>query len=116
MSHLQIAIKELFSIVIALELWGDLLENKNVLFLTDNAAITCVINRQTSKEPTIMRLVRRLVVVCMCKNIHFKAEHIPGKVNVIGDGLSRLKFQEVRQKAPWLDLEETPIPSELMII
>lgn len=116
MSHLQIAIKELFPIVIALELWGDLLENKNVLFLTDNAAITCVINRQTSKEPTIMRLVRRLVVVCMCKSIHFKAEHIPGKVNVIADGLSRLKFQEVRQKAPWLDLEETPIPLELMII
>lgn len=49
MSHLQIAIKELFPIVIALELWGDLLENKNVLFLTDNAAVTCVINRQTSK-------------------------------------------------------------------
>lgn len=63
-----------------------------------------------------MRLVRRLVVVCMCKNIHFKTEHIPGKVNVIADGLSRLKFKEVRQKAPWLDLEETPIPPELMII
>lgn len=93
MSHLQITIKELFPIVIALELWGDLLENKNVLFLTDNAAITCVINRQTSKEPTIMRLVRRLVVVWMCKNIHFKAEHIPGKVNVIADCLD-LNFRK----------------------
>ncbi|XP_061170929.1 uncharacterized protein LOC133180416 [Saccostrea echinata] len=113
---LQIAIKELFPIVLALEVWGDILENRNVLFLTDNAAVACVTYKQSSKEPIIMRLIRRLVVVCMCKNIHFKAQHIPGKVNVVADGLSRLKFQELRRTAPWLDLKATPIPPELMNI
>lgn len=63
-----------------------------------------------------MRLVKRLVVVCVCKNIYFQAQHIPGKENVIADGVSRLKFQEVHFRAPWLDLEPTPIPPELIYI
>lgn len=46
----QIAIKELFPIVVALELWGTVLENKKILFMTDNMAIVHAINKQTCKD------------------------------------------------------------------
>ena len=42
----QIFIKELFPIVLALEIWGKSFENKeiHVLFLSDNAAVVHMIN------------------------------------------------------------------------
>lgn len=41
----QIAIKELFPIVVALELWGTVLRNKKILFMKDNMAIVYAINK-----------------------------------------------------------------------
>ena len=46
----QIAIKELFPIVLALEIWGKSLENKEILFLSDNEVVVHVINKQTFKQ------------------------------------------------------------------
>jgi hypothetical protein len=40
----QIAIKELFPIVIALKLWGKYMVNSKVLFLSDNQAVVEVLN------------------------------------------------------------------------
>lgn len=42
-----------------------------------------------------MKLVRRIVLICLRHNILFKAKLIPGKQNVVGDKLFRLKFQEI---------------------
>lgn len=49
-----------------------------------------------------MRLVRRLVPACLFNNIHFKAKHIEGKLNVTVDRLSRFQFQAARDSAPHL--------------
>ena len=50
LDHHQIAIKELFPIVLALEIWGRLLKNKKILFMSDNEAVVHVINKQSSRE------------------------------------------------------------------
>lgn len=105
----QIAIKELFPIVLALEFWGPDLKNSKVLFMTDNEAVAAVINKQSSKDKILMKLIRRLVVSALTNNIYFRAKHIPGKQNVVADRLSRLQFQEAFQIAPWLN----PVPSQL---
>ena len=63
-----------------------------------------------------MQLLRRLVISSLKFNIMFKAEHIPGKQNVIADHLSRLKFQEARQAAPWLSPHPTSVPQQLIFI
>lgn len=106
--------KELFPIVIALELWGPYLCHKKVLFKTDNSAVAAIINRQTCKDAFTMALVRRLVITSMRFNILFKAEYIPGFTNVIPDKLSRFLFQEARNWAPWLDQNPTIIPHSLL--
>ena len=96
----NIAILELFPIVAALELWGSYLSNHSVLFITDNQAIVEVINKQTAKNPHLMRLVRRLVISALKCNIYFKSKHIPGKYNVIADKLSRFQETAARHLAP----------------
>ncbi|XP_078330524.1 uncharacterized protein LOC144624540 [Crassostrea virginica] len=61
----QIAVKELFPIVLAIELWGNKIKNKRILFMSDNMAVVQIINKQTSKDRTIMKLVRRLVLATL---------------------------------------------------
>ena len=89
---LPITIKELFPIVLAVDIWSPLLANHKILFLTDNAALADIINKTSSKEKNIMKLVRRLVLSSLKHNIHVRARHIPGKTNLICDLLSRFFF------------------------
>lgn len=60
----HITVKELFPIVLAVQIWAKQLENRCIVFFTDNDAVVHIINRQTSKDKTIMVLVRRLVLNC----------------------------------------------------
>ncbi|XP_062618317.1 uncharacterized protein LOC134279921 [Saccostrea cucullata] len=91
--HLQeydITFKELLPIVVAVETWGESLANSSILFYSDNMAVVNIINKISSKDVPVMHLVRRLVLACLRFNILFKAEHIPGKLNILPDLLSRL--------------------------
>lgn len=112
----QIAIKELFPIVLALELWGTMLSNKKILFMTDNSAVVHAINKQSCKEKTLMKLIRRLVLTSLTHNIFFKAKHIAGKKNTLADHLSRFKFQEAFTIAPHLNQQQTQVPKDLLSI
>ena len=56
LQHYQIAVKELFPIVLALEIWGDTLKNSKLLFLCDNQAIVEVISKQSCKDKSIMKI------------------------------------------------------------
>lgn len=94
MSWLQyhITIRELFPIVVAIHLWGPRLQNKCVQFHTDNMALVYIINKQTSKDPTIMKWVRQLALLTLKYIIMFQALHIKGIKNIAADQLSRLQI------------------------
>jgi hypothetical protein len=47
MSSFQIAIKKVIPIVLALDVWGHMLYNRKVLFLSDNMAVLQIINEQS---------------------------------------------------------------------
>ncbi|XP_062567617.1 uncharacterized protein LOC134229845 [Saccostrea cucullata] len=72
--QLHITILELFPIVLAMEMWGSQFQNHKILFLTDNEAVVAIINKTSSKDKTVMKLVRRLVLICLQNNILFKAK------------------------------------------
>lgn len=112
----QIAVKELFPIVLALELWGLHMRNKKVLFLSDNIAVVHAINKMSCKDKTLMSLLRRLVSVALHYNIWFKSKHIFGKLNVTADFLSRLSLQKAFKESPWLDREPVLLPPHLLKI
>lgn len=105
----NITFLELYPIVVALYTWGCRLKNHSVTFCTDNEALVAIINKQTSKLPCIMFLVRKLVLITLRCNIIFKAKHIRGKHNILADALSRFQIQQFKQLAPYCD----PNPTEL---
>jgi len=109
-SDVNITVKELYPIVVAFEIWGDKLENKSVCFNCDNEALVYVLNKHTSKDPKIMYLVRRLVLFALKYNILFTAKHLPGRVNILSDALSRLQVSKFRALMPEADQQPAPIP------
>jgi len=54
---LHITVKELFPIVLAVEMWGQTLSNHKVLFMTDNQAVSEIINKTPPKDRKFMKLV-----------------------------------------------------------
>lgn len=115
-SHYHITVKELFPIILALEIWGKHMQNSKVLFLSDNQAVVEIINKKSSRDKVLMKLIRRLVVTSMTHNILFRAKFIAGKTNTVADCLSRFQFQKARKVAPWLSPQETQIPTSLIYI
>ena len=77
----NIAVLELFPIVLVMHIWGHLMADKCVIFFTDNAAVVYIINKQTSKLQSIIVLIRDLVLSCLRHNVLFHAKHIPGFYN-----------------------------------
>ena len=69
----NIALKELFPIVLSLFMWGDEFKNQKVVFFCDNSAVVIMINKQSSKDKQCMHLLRILVSICLKKNVVFKA-------------------------------------------
>ncbi len=113
MEH-TITVKELLPIVLAVDLWASDLANKRILLHCDNQAVVFVINKQTSKEPDVMQLLRRLVCTQLTHNILLRAKHIPGAHNVIADALSRFQNSTARTLAPELDARPVSIPQHLL--
>ena len=72
-----------------------------------------VINNQTSKDPTMMVLVRDLVLTLLQLNIMVHAEYINTKSNDLADSLSRLQLDRFHQLAPWAG-EPVPIPEQYL--
>ncbi|MES9881803.1 MAG: reverse transcriptase domain-containing protein [Sedimenticola sp.] len=74
----NITFLELYPIVLAVNVWGSLWRNHCVRFYTDNLALVHILNKQTSKDKQIMKLVRSLVLACLHFNVLFRSSHVPG--------------------------------------
>lgn len=98
MKEYNIILKELFLIVVVVEVWGYVLQNLCVIFYFDNVVVVNIVNVQILKDLKIMILVRRLVLVFMKYNILFFVEYILGLFNILFDlflWLQVKKFLEV---------------------
>ena len=102
---LDISIKEIFPVVIALETWGHLNKNHCICFHIDNMAVVHILNKQSARDPLMMLLVRRFELTAMEFNILFKAVHIHTHLNVSCDALSHLQMERFRQAFPQADID-----------
>lgn len=82
--------------------------------MSDNLAVVQIINKQSSKQETLMKLVHLLVLATLKWNIHFRAKHISGKHNITADLLSGFQFLATFQHTPQLNLKQTLIPEPLL--
>ena len=108
-SH-SITLLEFFPVVVAVVLWGHQLVGKRIILRSDNEAVVAIINKQTSRCPYVMKLLRFLVLQCMKFNLHLCARHISGKSNNVADALSRFQMARFREVAPQADALGTPVP------
>ena len=93
-TRICIAWQELFAIIVACPIWGELLQEKRIIFNCDNEAVVSMINTKRSRAPKAMDLIRRLTLLTMQYNFYIRAQHIPGKRNEIADSLSRFQHQQ----------------------
>ena len=105
-----IAWKEFFPIVVAIVLWGGILSGKRIILRCDNEGVVAILNRQTSKCPEIMNLVRFFVLQCLRNNVSFHASHISGVNNNVADALSRFQMGRFWAEVPTADSAATPVP------
>lgn len=109
----NITLLELFPIIAALVTWAHLLKDSRIVMHTDNMALVHILNKHTSKDKKIMKLVRKFVLACLLNNVQVKVEHVPGVKNILADKLSRQQMQSFRELAPWMDAEPSPIPDHI---
>ena len=75
-------------------------------------SVVSVINSQTSRDVSIMQLLRELVVACMRHNIQLASTHVPGKT--IADALSRFQNDSAHQAAPWPNQQADHFPADFL--
>ena len=109
---LNIAIFELYPICLAIKLWGTLLSNKCLQINSDNMAVVHILNSSTSKDSTIMSLLRIFVLDCMKYNILIRSKHLLGSSNQCSDLLSRGQVSKAQRMFPFLQTSQERIPLE----
>ena len=112
-SSSDITLLELYPLVLLTGIFGCYLANHCIIFMTDNAGVVEIVNKLSSKNHHIMKLVRMLVLSCLKYNILFRSQHVPGYQNIIADHLSRFQIDEAKRAASWLDTEPSVIPQSL---
>ena len=86
---LNIATKELISIVIAIALWGRNWTGQVVQCRCDNSAVVAVLASQTRNDQDLMYLIRCLAPFEAKLSVRVIGAHLPGAQNTLADNLSR---------------------------
>ena len=82
---------ELKAVFLALKQFQTLCCNKTVLIATDNTIVVAYINKEEGvKLDSLCALLWRILSWCTRSQVTFRARHIPCRLNVIADKLSRL--------------------------
>ena len=90
-SKLHINHLELKAVFLALKEFRTLCSNKKVLIATDNTTVVAYINKERGmKSGSLCALLWRILSWCTRQQVTLGARHIPGRLNVIADRLSRL--------------------------
>ena len=84
-----IAAKELIPIVLAAAMWGKMWTGEVVNCRCDNSAVVAVIRSRTSKDPSLMHLLRCMIFFEAKYCFSLVASHIAGIKNTLADDLSR---------------------------
>ena len=90
-SKLHINYLELKTVFLALKEFQNLCVDKIVLVATDNTTVVAYINKEGGmRSGPLCALLWRILTWCSQRQVTLKARHIPGRLNVIADKLSRL--------------------------
>ncbi len=110
--ELNIAVLELYPILLMLRLFGHTLGNSRIRFHCDNIAIVQIINKQSSRDSRIMSLLRPLGLALLKYNISFHCEHLSSEDNYLADAISCFQETDQMLHAAGLHLTKTHVSSQ----
>ena len=102
-SHLGLHINllEMEAVSQAILSFQPLLEGKSILLCTDNTTVACYINKQGGARSNALSLrAEQILVHCWKADIFLSARHVPGKLNIMADALSRARTRFSPQSGP----------------
>jgi hypothetical protein len=117
MQDMDINWRELYALLVAVT-WSNRLRGKMVKFHCDNQSVCYIIQSVTSRDPSIMALVRTLFFVSARNSFVCSAVHVPGCKNQAADALSRGKIETFKSIKPESDhnpLSNVHIPLDQII-
>ena len=85
---------EMINIFVALKVWAYQWKDRKVRVKCDNMAVVKVLTSEKTKDATLGACAHNIWLLSALFNISKHTEHISGKSNVIGDLLSRYKFNK----------------------
>lgn len=86
----SINFRELKAVLLALQQWAPLWQDRQVRLRTDNATTVAYVNGFGGKHLHLDSLGRSIQLLCSQHSIRLSAEHIAGSSNILADHLSRL--------------------------
>ena len=86
----HINLLEMEAVCRAIQEFSPSLSGKAVLLATDNTTVACYVNRQGGTHSRLLsEKAETLLLLCQELNIFLRARHVPGKINILADQLSR---------------------------
>ena len=94
----NIAILELYAIVLAVELWAEGLAGHTVVLRSDNRATVGWLEHKNSDIPAVMYLVRQMILTCLHFQVFIRAKFVHGIENTAADLVSRESSARISSK------------------
>ena len=90
---------EMLAVLYALKAFLKHHQNKTVLILSDNTSVVAHINKMGgTRSQDLIDLTKVIWSWCLARDLKLSAQHIPGKVNITADFLSRF----LRDRTDWV--------------
>ena len=89
LKHSDIAILEMFNILLALRVWSNQWSGKLVSIQCDNQAVVEILNNGKTRNMQLAAVSRNIFMTCAKFDIELKVSHILGRNNPIADLPSR---------------------------
>ena len=109
--NFKIMILEIIPVIMCISLFASHFKNKGLILHIDNLALVYAIDK-TSKCPTVMSLIRRLVVHKLIHDISLHAVHISSQKNIVADLNSCCRVEQARIVATFLEEDPVILPKE----
>lgn len=109
----NVVLLELFTILVALELWGPVFANRRILVETNNKVVLYSVNCSLTMNWMRDKVLRQLVFRCLKCNVWLKAKYTPRILNNVADSLSRLQMDCFWSLLPEADVTGIPCPDHL---